>query len=78
MGEQKKIAFARALINKPDVLFLDECTESLDRKGGTVIMELLDAFIKQGNTIVYVSHNSHFISSIGGHIYVIEEGLLSE
>ncbi|WP_407428681.1 ATP-binding cassette domain-containing protein [Treponema sp.] len=78
MGEQKKIAFARALINKPEVLFLDECTESLDRKGVAVIMELLQKFISDGNTVIYVSHNSYFITALSGHIYVIEEGLLTE
>ncbi len=78
MGEQKKIAFARALITNPEVLFLDECTESLDRKGGTVIMNLLKKFIGNGNTVVYVSHSSSFISSLGGRLFVIDEGKLSE
>lgn len=77
MGEQKKIAFARALINNPEVLFLDECTESLDRKAGAVIMNLLQDFIKNGNTVIYVSHSSSFISSIGGKIFVIDEGRLT-
>ena len=78
MGEQKKIAFARALINNPDVLFLDECTESLDKKGGAVILDLLHKFIDSGKTIVYVSHSTSFISAIGGNKYVIDEGLLSD
>lgn len=78
MGEQKKIAFARALINEPEVLFLDECTESLDRKAGAVIMNLLQDFIKKGNTVIYVSHSSSFITTLGGKIFVIDEGKLSE
>lgn len=78
MGEQKKIAFARALINRPEVLFLDECTESLDRKAGAVIMNLLQDFIKKGNTVIYVSHSSSFITTLGGKIFVIDEGKLSE
>lgn len=78
MGEQKKIAFARALINKPEVLFLDKCTESLDRKAGAVIMNLLQDFIKKGNSVIYVSHSSSFIAALGGKIFVIDEGKLSE
>ncbi|WP_294429535.1 ATP-binding cassette domain-containing protein [uncultured Treponema sp.] len=78
MGEQKRIAFARALINRPEVLFLDECTESLDKKGGAVILDLLHDFIAAGNTVVYVSHSTSFISAIGGDKYVIDEGLLSD
>ena len=77
MGEQKKIAFARALINNPEVLFLDECTESLDKKGGAIMLEILDKFIKNGHTIIYVSHSTSFINAIGGTHYFVEEGLLS-
>ena len=78
MGEQKRIAFARALINKPDILCLDECTESLDRKGVEVIMSLLENFVSAGKTVIYVSHSSSFITTMAGKIYVIDEGLLSE
>lgn len=78
MGEQKKIAFARALINDPEVLFLDECTESLDKKSGAVILEVLDRFRKSGRTIIYVSHSTTFIEAMGGDRYVLDEGLLSE
>lgn len=78
MGEQKKVAFARALINKPEVLFLDECTESLDRKGASVIMNLLKNFIAQKKTVIYVSHSSSFISELGGKVFVVDEGKLSE
>lgn len=78
MGEQKKIAFARALINKTSVLFFDECTESLDRKSGAIIVDLIQDFIAKGNTVIYVSHNSNFVNAMGGTSLVIEEGLLTE
>ncbi len=77
-GEQKRVAFARAMICGPEVLFLDECIESLDRKGARVIMDLLHNFISQGNTIIYVSHNSNFINEFPGNIYKIENGLIEE
>ena len=78
MGEQKLIAFARALINRPDVLFLDECTESLDKSRRMIMIDLLHEFINEGNTIVYVTHDSTFISEFPGTIYVLEEGTLNE
>ena len=77
MGEQKKIAFARALINEPDVLFLDECTESLDKKSGKVILDILSDFVNSGKTIIYVSHSTTFIAAMGGKQFVLDEGLLS-
>jgi putative ATP-binding cassette transporter len=41
-GEQQRLAFARALLNKPDWLFLDEATTSLDIAGQTHIYQLLE------------------------------------
>lgn len=73
-GEQKRVAFARAMICGPEVLFLDECTESLDSNGAGVIIDLLHNFIQQGNTIIYVSHNSDFIREFPGNIYNIKNG----
>ena len=76
IGEQKKIAFARAMICGPEILFLDECTESLDKKSGRVIMELLHNFLSQGNTIIYVSHSTSFVTEFPGRVFHLEEGML--
>ena len=40
-GEQKRIAFARALICNPEILFLDEPTESLDEKTAGLFIEII-------------------------------------
>ncbi len=78
MGEQKKVAFARAMICQPEILFLDECTESLDKKSRSVIVALLKEFVRQGKTIVYVSHSSSFLKEFPGTVYTLEEGSLSD
>lgn len=75
-GEQKKVAFARAMICGPEILFLDEVTASLDLKSTDIIMGLLKAFQENGNTIVYVSHNSEFIKEFQGTMHVIERGTI--
>lgn len=80
MGEQKRVAFARALINDPEVLFLDECTESLDQDGSDHILSLLVDFINSGKTVIYVSHRSEFIDimnrSRNSCVYDIDAGFL--
>ncbi|MBQ3670507.1 MAG: ATP-binding cassette domain-containing protein [Treponema sp.] len=78
MGEQKRIAFARALIVDPKILFLDECIESLDEKSGMQIMELIEKFIDNNGTVLYVSHNKSFVKRIGGDIFEIEAGRLKD
>jgi len=77
-GEQKRIAFARAMVCGPEVLFLDECTESLDTKGTGTLVNLLHNFLAQGNTIIYVSHNSAFIKEFPGTIYIIDDGHIKQ
>ncbi|MBO4404608.1 MAG: ATP-binding cassette domain-containing protein [Treponema sp.] len=77
-GEQKLVAFARAIINRPEVLFLDDCTESLDRKRMVNIMDLLSEFVQKKNTIVYITHDSSFITAFPGTVYFLEEGLITE
>lgn len=77
-GEQKRVAFARAMICGPEILFLDECTESLDRKGDQVIIDLLHNFTEQGNTIIYVSHSPSFIKEFPGVVHKMESGVLKD
>ena len=76
MGEQKQIAFARAMICKPEVLFLDECTESLDSRGAQVIVRLLHEFEEAGHTMVYVTHNTAFLREFKGSRYLVDDGKL--
>ena len=63
IGEQKKIGFARALICEPDLLFLDEPTESLDDKTAELFIQILQSFTAENKTIVFVSHDTNMINS---------------
>lgn len=74
LGEQKKIAFARAMICSPQVLLLDECTASLDTSAAKLIRRLLKKFVKQGNTIIYISHSSTFKREFAGKRITISHG----
>lgn len=81
IGEQKKIGFARALICDPELLFLDEPTESLDEKTVELFITILKEFAANNKTLVYVSHDNYLINSfISDKIYYangeIQEKLL--
>jgi putative ATP-binding cassette transporter len=56
-GEQQRLAFARALINKPDWLFLDEATASLPDDAQAALYSLLKARLP-GTTVVSVGHRA--------------------
>jgi ABC-type lipoprotein export system ATPase subunit len=77
-GEQKKIAFARALICDPEILFLDECTESVDVRGVERMVYVLKEFCYSGKTIVYVSHDNDFIETFSGNKYYLSSGCIKE
>lgn len=75
-GEQKRIAFARALICDPEILFLDEPTESLDEKTAGLFISILKEFRANGKTLVYVSHDNEFINTFENDKYYFANGTI--
>ena len=58
IGQQQRIAIARALINKPKLLIADEPTSSLDQKNREAFMTMLMSIVKDnGITLLFVSHD---------------------
>lgn len=56
-GERQRSAIARALINKPGILFADEPTASLNPQVANEIMDILKELNQQGQTIIMVTHS---------------------
>jgi ABC-type multidrug transport system ATPase subunit len=74
MGEQKLVAFARALMCRPGLLFLDEWTESLDDHSARRLVGLVRARKEQGHTIIFVSHDLRVIRELADMVLVIAGG----
>ena len=77
MGEQKIIAFARALLCEPSVLFLDEWTESVDETAADKLIDIIRKKQREGSTIIFVSHDMRLILDLADFVIVIAEGRLS-
>jgi len=59
-GEKQRAAIARALVNRPLVIFADEPTGNLDSKSGQTVMSLLQELNdKHGHTIILITHETY-------------------
>lgn len=56
-GEQQRVAIARSLINRPDVIFADEPTGALNSAQTEAVLELLNSLHEDGQSIVMVTHD---------------------
>ncbi len=73
-GQQQRIAIARALANKPSILFADEPTGNLDGKSGREVLSLLKYVGKEfGITLILVTHDLN-VAEQAERIISIEDG----
>ena len=77
-GEKQRAAIARALINDPKFLFLDEPTGNLDKENASIIQNLLlDLSKTKGISLIAASHDNEFIKSFNS-IYSLNDSKLVE
>jgi ABC-type lipoprotein export system ATPase subunit len=74
MGEQKLIAFARAMICRPALLYLDEWTESLDDSSAQRLVQLVRYQQQKEHTVIFVSHDFRIIKSLADYVLMILGG----
>ena len=76
-GEQQRVAIARALANDPDIIIADEPTGNLDEKNEETIFKILKAIVKEGKTVITVSHNKEILKYADELVY-LDQGRLGE
>jgi ABC-type multidrug transport system ATPase subunit len=74
MGEQKLIAFARAMICRPTLLYLDEWTESLDDSSAQRLVQLVRRQQQEQHTVIFVSHDFRIVKSLADYVLMILGG----
>ena len=61
-GEQQRVALARLMLKKCDIILADEPTGSLDMGNANAVMDILRQLNKQGKTIIVVTHSERIIN----------------
>ena len=75
-GEQQRVTIARSLINNPPIILADEPTGNLDSKNGIEIMKTFDGLVREGKTIVLITHDSK-VAEHADRIISISDGRIA-
>ena len=78
VGQQQRVAVARALIGRPDLIITDEPTSSLDEEARRAFLDLLFAEVQSaGQTLIFVSHDSRLADAFDRTMALADVNLAS-
>jgi ABC-2 type transport system ATP-binding protein len=73
-GMRKKVAFAAAIIHRPEILFLDEPFESIDPAGVAMLKDWLRKFVAGGRTVFMTTHALETVERLCDDVAIIKSG----
>lgn len=77
-GEQQRVAVARAVAKRPDILLCDEPTGALDYRAGIMVLEAIERVNRElGTATAIITHNVP-IAEMAGRVVTLHDGLVSE
>src|SRR5690606_6205169 len=77
-GEQQRAAIARALVNGPELLLLDEVTSALDPELVGEVLDLLAELRSEGRTMLVATHEMGFARRVADEVCFLHEGRVHE
>ena len=78
-GQQRRVATARALAQKPRVILADEFLGELDDDNVDIVLSVVKQMVEQeGTALVMVEHHEEIARKIANRIWIIEDGKLKE
>ena len=74
-GQKTRVAMAKAMINEPELLLLDEPTASLDPDSADMVRSLLETYRERhGTTILIASHNMYEVERLCDDVIMLQRG----
>lgn len=77
-GQKQRVAIARALAMKPDVILFDEPTSALDPQMVGEVLEVIKNIVKEGLTMIIVTHEMAFAKDVSNHVVFMSDGVICE
>ena len=77
-GMKKRLAFAKAMLARTDILLLDEPYAALDENGMAMINAFIAEHTARGGTVFMTTHNRHMTAQVASRIGVMERGRVNE
>lgn len=77
LGMKQRLAIAQAIMEKPDILMLDEPTNALDQDSVNMVRNLIEKEKLRGAMILLASHNKEDIQLLCDHIFTMDEGTIA-
>lgn len=76
-GQQQRVAIARALVNQPAIILADEPTGALDTRTSLELMSLLQNLNRNGQTVLYVTHEAD-VAAFARRVITFRDGRLQD
>ncbi|MHA2250637.1 MAG: ATP-binding cassette domain-containing protein [Candidatus Kariarchaeaceae archaeon] len=73
-GQRMKVAFAKALVNDPPIIFLDEPTIAMDVHGARKLRSIVKSLPESGKTVIYTTHLMAEAAELCDEIAIIDKG----
>lgn len=73
-GEQQRIAIARAVVNKPDLIIADEPTGNLDPETSYEIMKIFSEINRRGTTLIMATHDRMIVDAMKKRVIELKNG----
>ena len=75
-GQKQRLFICLALLNDPEIVFLDELTTGLDPQSRRATWELVSAIRDQGKTVIVISHYMDEVEELTNRVAIIDHGQL--
>lgn len=77
-GERQLVEIAKALSSDPQIFIFDEPTTSLTARETRKLFDIIERLLKEGKSIIYISHILADVQRLSDHIIVLRDGMITD